>query len=141
MILKETKANSFQRMLDATIRRDIVSSMNPQISEKRGAIQAIERYIQSIPFAQNPALYYGVNAYADRQTVKDHFCSFWKRELGLSFAERTKLEEIFEHSVTGVSQFASNSPYLIFVNEGNAISIQSMEDAIFEALDLKQQGI
>ncbi len=45
------------------------------------------------------------------------------------------------HSVTGVSQFASNSPYLIFENEGSAISIQSMEDAIFDALDLKQQGI
>ncbi len=129
--------NSFQMMLDATIQRDIVSSMNPQIRAKHGAIQTIERYIQSIPFSQSPASYYGVNVYADWQTVRKHFCSFWKRELGLSFTEIAKLEEIFEHSVTGVPQFASNTSYLIFVNENNAISIQSMEDAIFDALDLK----
>ena len=131
-------ANSFQRMLDATIQRDTVSSMNPQILAKHGAIQTIVRYIQSIPFTQSPASYYGANVYANRQTVKEHFCSFWKRELGLSFTERTKLEEIFEHSVTGVSQFASNTSYLVFVNESNAISISSMEEAIFDALDLKQ---
>ena len=129
--------NSFQMMLDATIQRDVISSMNPQIRAKHGAIQTIERYIQSIPFAQSSVPYYGANVYADRQTVKEHFCSFWKRELGLSFTEKTKLEEIFEHSVTGVSQFASNTSYLIFSNENNAISIQSMEDAIFDALDLK----
>lgn len=130
--------NSFQMMLDATIQRDIVSSMNPQICAKHGAIQTIERYIQSIPFAQSPASYYGANVYADRQTIKEHFCSFWKRELGLSFTERTKLEEIFDHSVTGVSQFAINTSYLILINENNVISVQSMEDAIFDALDLKQ---
>ena len=130
--------NSFQMMLDATIQRDVISSMNPQIRAKHGAIQTIERYIQSIPFAQSSVPYYGANVYADRQTVKEHFCSFWKRELGLSFTEKTKLEEIFEHSVTGVSQFASNTSYLIFTNENNEISIQSMEDAIFDALDLKQ---
>ncbi len=133
-------ANTFQMMLHATIQKDIVSSMNPQIRAKYGAIQAIERYIQSIPFAQNPASYYGPNVYADRQNIKEHFCSFWKRELGLSFTEKTKLEQIFEHSVTRASQFVSNSSYLIFINEGNAISIQSMEDAIFDALDLKQWG-
>jgi len=130
--------NSFQMMLDATIQRDIQSSMNPQIRAKCGAIQTIERYIQGIPFSQGPASYYGANVYADRQPVKEHFCSFWKRELGLSFAERTKLEEIFEHSITGVSQFASNTSYLIFINGNNAISIQSMEDAIFDALNLRQ---
>ncbi len=58
--------------------------------------------------------------------------------MGLSFTEKTKLEEIFEYSVTGISQFVSNTSYLVFVNESNAISIQSMEDAIFDALDLKQ---
>jgi len=130
--------NSFQMMLDATIQRDIVSSMNPQIRAKHGAIQTIERYIQSIPFAQSPASHYGANVYADRQTIKEHFCSFWKRELGLSFTERTKLEEIFDHSVTGGSQFAINTSYLILINENNVISVQSMEDAIFDALDLKQ---
>ncbi len=130
--------NPFQMMLDATIQRDIQSSMNPQIRAKYGAIQAIERYIQSIPFAPSPASYYGANVYADRQTVKEHFCSFWKRELGLSFTEKTKLEEIFEHSVTGISQSVINTSYLVFVNESNAISIQSMEDALFDALDLKQ---
>jgi len=130
--------NSFQMMLDATIQRDIQSSMNPQIRAKHGAIQAIERYIQSIPFAQSPASYYGANVYADRQTAKEHFCSFWKRDLGLSFTEKTKLEEIFEHSVTGISQFANNTSYLVFINENKVITIQSMEDAIFDALDLKQ---
>ncbi len=130
--------NPFQMMLDATIQRDIQSSMNPQIRAKYGAIQAIERYIQSIPFAQSPASYYGANVYGDRQTVKEYFCSFWKRELGLSFTEKTKLEEIFEHSVTGLSQFVSNTSYLVFVNEINAISIQSMEDDIYDAIDLKK---
>ncbi len=128
--------NSFQMMLDATIQRDIQFSMNPQIRAKYGATQVIERYIQSIPFAQRSASYCGGNVYADRQTVKEHFCSFWKRELGLSFTEKTKLEEIFEHSVTGVSQFANNTPYLVFINENNGISIQSMEEAIFDILDL-----
>lgn len=131
-------ANSFQMMLEATIQRDIQSSMNSQIRAKYGAIQAIERYIQSIPFVQNPPSYYGVNVYADRQTVKEHFCSFWKRELGLSSAGKMKLEEIFEQSVTVSAQFANNTSYLIFINENNVMSVQSMEDAIFDALDLKQ---
>ena len=131
-------ANSFQMMLDATIQRDILSSMNPQIRAKHSAIPVIERYIQSIPFTQNSPSYYGVNVCADRQTVKDHFCSFWKRELGLSSTERIKLGEIFEQSVTVGAQFANNTSCLAFINENNVISVQSMEDAIFEALDLKQ---
>ena len=134
-------ANLFQRMLDAAIQRDILSSMNPRIQAKQSVIPVIERYIQDIPFAQSPPSYYGANVYADRQTVKDHFCSFWKRELGLSSTERIKLGEIFEQSVTVVSQFANNTSYLIFANESNendVISIQSMEDAIFDAFDLKQ---
>lgn len=131
-------ANSFQRMLDATIQRDIQSSMNPQIRAKCNAAQAIERYIQGIPFVSPSSSYYGINVYADHQTVKEHFCSFWKRELGLSFTERIKLEEIFDQSVTAGSQFASNTSYLIFINENSMISVQAMEDAIFEALDLGQ---
>lgn len=130
-------ANSFQMMLDATIQRDIQSSMNPQIRAKCNAAQAIERYIQDIPFVFPSSSYYGTNVFADRQTVKEHFCSFWKRELGLSFSEKSKLEKIFDQSVTPTSQFASNTSYLIFINENSMISIQSMEDAIFDALDLR----
>ena len=130
--------NHFQKMLDATIQRDIASSMNPQIQAKESAIQTIERYIQSIPFVQSSFPYYGVNVFGNRQAVKDHFCSFWKRELGLSYTERANLEEIFEYSVTRVVQFANNTSYLIFENENSSISIHSMEDAIFDALNLKR---
>ena len=48
------------------------------------------------------------------------------------------LEEIFEYSVTRVSQFANNTSYLIFENENSSISIHSMEDAILDVLDLKR---
>lgn len=130
-------ANSFQMMLDATIQRDVRSSMNPRIQAKLNAIQTIERYIQDIPFANSPLLSCGVNVCAEFQLVKEHFCSFWRRELGLSYIERKELEEIFDRSITVGSQFASNTPYLIFTNENKAISVQSMEDAIFDALDLK----
>lgn len=128
--------NMFQTLLDATLQKDIVSSMNPRIKAKYSAIETVERYIQSIPFSKSPVPYYGVNAHADRQTVKEHFCSFWKRELGLKFTEASKLNEIFEHSVIIIPQFANNTSYLIFTNENGAISVQSMEDAIFETLDL-----
>ena len=131
-------ANSFQRLLETTIQRDVLSSMNPQVRAMNNAIQTIERYIQGIPFVNPPSLYYGPNVYADRQTVKEHFCSFWKRELGLSSTERVKLEEIFERSVTVGLHLANNTSYLIFANENNVISIQSMEDAIFDALNLAQ---
>lgn len=131
-------ANSFQRLLETTIQRDVLSSMNPQVRAKNNAIQTIERYIQDIPFVNPPSLYYGPNVYADHQAVKEHFCSFWKRELGLSSTERVKLEEIFDRGVTVAPHFASNTSYLIFTNENNVISIQSMEDAIFDVLDLKQ---
>ena len=96
------------------------------------------RYIQGIPSVNPPSLYYGPNVYADHQAVKEHFCSFWKRELGLSSTERVKLEEIFDRGVTVAPHFASNTSYLIFTNENNVISIQSMEDAIFDALNLAQ---
>ena len=43
-------ANSFQMMLDTTIQRDILASMNPQIQAKHSAIPVIERHIKSIPF-------------------------------------------------------------------------------------------
>lgn len=131
-------ANSFQMLLETTIQKDILSSMNPKIRAKYSAIQTIERYIQDIPFVNPPPLYYGPNVYADHQTVKGHFCSFWKRELGLSSTERVKLEEIFEQSVTVGSHHTSNTSHLIFADENNVISIQSMEDAIFDALDLTQ---
>ena len=130
--------NSFQIMLYSTIKNDIASSMNPQIQAKESAIQTIERYIQSIPFVQSSFPYYGANVFGNRQAVKDHFCSFWKRELGLSYTERANLEDIFEYSVTRVSQFANNTSYLVFENENSSISIHSMEDAIFDALDLKR---
>ena len=131
-------ATLFQRTLAGVIQNDIQSSVNPQIQAKQSAIPVIERYIQSIPFVQNPASYYETNIYADHQTVKEHFCSFWKRELGLSSAGRIELEKIFEQSVTVAPQFASNTAYLIFVNENYVMSVQSIEDAIFDALDLKQ---
>lgn len=131
--------NSFQKMLDATIQRDITSSMNPSIRAKHNAVLTIERYIESIPFMQNlHHPYYGLNAFADYQTVKEHFCTFWKRELGLSFAERAKLEEIFEQNILIVSTFASNTAYLVFSNENTMMSVQSMEEAIFDVLDLLQ---
>ena len=130
--------NSFQIMLYSTIKNDIASSMNPQIQAKESAIQTIERYIQSIPFVQSSFPYYGANVFGNRQAVKDHFCSFWKRELGLSYTEIANLEDIFEYSVTRVSQFANNTSYLVFENENSSISIHSMEDAIFDALDLKR---
>lgn len=125
---------------DATIQNDIHSSVNPQIRAKYCTIPTIEQYIQSIPFVQNPSFYYGPDVYDDRQTVKEHFCSFWKRELNLSITERTRLEEIFEHSITVRSYFANNNSYLIFINENSVISIQSMKDAIFDVLDLRQCG-
>lgn len=131
-------ANGFQMTLYVTIQGDIQSSMNPQVQAKNNAFQTIERYIRDIPFANTPFSNYGPNFYADHQTVKEHFCSFWKRELGLSSTERVKLEEIFERSVTVGSHHSSNTPYLIFADENNVISIQSMEDAIFDALDLMQ---
>lgn len=62
--------NSFQVMLDATIQRDITSSMNPNIRAKHIAIQIIERYIQEIPFINSTYPNYSVNAFADRQMVK-----------------------------------------------------------------------
>lgn len=131
-------ANLFQTMLDTTIQKDILSSMNPQIRAKQSVIPVIERYIQSIPFVPNPPSYLGPNVYADRQTVKDYFCSFWKRELELSSAERIELGKIFDQNIIVETQFASNTSYLIFANEGKMMSVQSMEDAIFYALDLKQ---
>ena len=130
--------NLFQTMLDTTIQKDILSSMNPQIQAKQGVIPVIARYIQSIPFVQSPPSYYGPNVYADRQTVKDHFCSFWKRELGLSSEHKIELGKIFDQNITAETQFASNTSYLIFVNESTVLSVQSMEDAIFDALNLAQ---
>ena len=131
--------NSFQMMLDATIQRDTMSSMNPNVRAKYNAIQTIERYIQGIPFIHNPQ-YYGPNAFADLQTVKQHFCSFWKREMNLSFKERADLEQIFDQNIIGISPFASNSAYLVFANENTMMSVQSMEEAIFDALDLGLAG-
>ena len=128
--------NLFQNMLDAKIQNDTLSSMNPRIREKYDAILTIEKYIQSIPFVQSSVPYYGTSAFGERQKVKEHFCSFWKMELGLSSAEETKLDEIFERSITAPPQFADNNSYLIFTDENNVISVQSMECAIFDALDL-----
>ena len=133
-----SNVNSFQMMLDATIRRDTMSSMNPNVRAKHGAIQTIEKYIQGIPFIQNPQFYHGPNAFADRQVVKDHFCSFWKRELNLSFKEREALERIFDQNTTGISPSACTSVCLIFANENAMMSVQSMEEAVFDALDLEQ---
>ena len=130
--------NSFQMMLDATIQGDITSSMNPSVRAKYDAVQTIERYIQGIPFIQKPQLYYGPNAFADRRVVKDHFCSFWKRELNLSFNERANLERIFDQNTTGISPSSSNSVCLVFANENTMMSVQSMEEAIFDVLNLGQ---
>ena len=81
-------ANGFQMTLYVTIQGDIQSSINPQVRAKSNAFQTIERYIQYIPFVNPPFPNYGPSFYADRQAVKEHFCSFWKRELGLSSTER-----------------------------------------------------
>ena len=48
--------NSFQMTLDATIRNDITSSMNPNVRAKYDAVQTIERYIQGIPIYTKPAI-------------------------------------------------------------------------------------
>ena len=131
--------NSFQMMLYEIIKRDTNSSMNPNVQAKYNAIQTIERYIQGIPFIQS-LHYYGPNVFADQQAVKEHFCSFWKRELNLSIKEKADLERIFDQNITGISPFANNSAYLVFANENTMMSVQSMEEAIFDALDLEQAG-
>lgn len=105
-------ANPFQDLLNSSIQKDIISSMNPQIRAKHSAVPVIERYIQTIPFINAPPSNYSINAYADYQTVKEHFCSFWKRELGLSYADIVELEKVFDRTPTTISQFTSNSPYI-----------------------------
>ena len=80
-------ANPFQNLLNTSVQNDVVSSMNPQIRAKHNAVPVIERYIQTIPFINTPPSNYSINAYADYQTVKEHFCSFGKRELGLSYTD------------------------------------------------------
>lgn len=129
-------ANPFQDLLNSSIQKDIISSMNPQIRAKHSAVPVIERYIQTIPFINAPPSNYSINAYADYQTVKEHFCSFWKRELGLSYADIVELEKVFDRTPTTISQFTSNSPYII-LNDKRVISVQGMENALFDTLDLK----
>ena len=128
-------ANSFQSLLNASIQNDIVSSMNPKIQALHDAIPVIERYIQAIPFSNTHTPNYSINAYADYQTVREHFCSFWKRELGLSHTDTIELGKVFDHALTTMPPFPDNSPYII-LNEQRAISVSKMEDAIFDALDL-----
>lgn len=129
-------ANPFQDLLNSSIQKDIISSMNPQIRAKHSAVPVIERYIQTIPFINAPPSNYSINAYADYQTVKEHFCSFWKRELGLSYADIVELEKVFDRTPTTISQFTSNSPYII-LNDKRVISVQGMENALFDTLALK----
>ncbi len=128
-------ANSFQSVLNTSIQKDIAYSMNPQIQAKRSAIPVIERYIQTIPFSN---VHYSINVYADYQTVRGHFCSYWKRELGLTYMDTIELGKIFDHALTIMPQFPDNSPYII-LNDQRVISVSKMEDAIFDALDYKYQ--
>lgn len=128
-------ANSFQSVLNASIQKDIVSSMNPKIQALHDTIPVIERYIQAIPFNNAHTPNYSINAYADYQTVKEHFCSFWKREFGLSYTDTIELGKVFDHALTTMPQFSDNSPYIILNNQC-VISVSRMEDAIFDAIDL-----
>ena len=131
-------ANNFQSVLDASIQNDIVSSMNPKIQALHNTISVIERYIQTIPFSNAHTPNYSINVYADYQTVKEHFCSFWKRELGLSYTVTIELGKVFDHALTTMPQFPDNSPYII-LNDQRVISVLKMEDAIFDALDYNHQ--
>ena len=128
-------ANSFQSVLNASIQKDIVSSMNPKIQALHDTIPVIERYIQAIPFSNAHTPNYSINVHADYQTVKEHFCSFWKRELGLSYTDTIELGKVFDHALTTMPQFPDNSPYII-LNDQRVISVSRMEDAIFDAIDL-----
>lgn len=125
-------ANSFQSVLNASIQKDIAYSMNPKIQAMHDVIPVIERYIQAIPFSN---VHYSINVYADYQTVREHFCSYWKRELGLTYTDTIKLGKIFDYALTIMPQFPDNSPYII-LNDQRVISVSRMEDAIFDALDL-----
>ena len=112
-------ANSFQSVLNTSIQKDIAYSMNPQIQAKHSAIPVIERYIQTIPFS---TIHRSINVYADYQTVREHFCSFWKRELGLSYTDTIELGKVFDRTLTTMPHFPDNSPYII-LNDQRVISV------------------